>query len=72
MELDYYTTEKPVDTEEIVDEQGRKVKYVYTAPYGIANGNVFYFYLPGKPISELDELFIGWSYGSVGYIKDDV
>ena len=73
MELDYYTTEKPVDTEEMVDNQGHNIRYIYTEPYGIANGNTFYFYLPGKPISELDDAFLSWGYGSVGYnLKDDV
>jgi len=72
MEMDHYTTEEPAGTSEIQDMNGARVKYEYSEPYGIETGTVFYLYLPGKPVSELDEQFIGWSYGSVGTIKDDV
>ncbi len=56
MELDYYTTEEPAHTEEIKDQ----VLYKYWDPYGIEGGYVFYFYLPGKPKSELDDAFLSW------------
>ena len=67
MELDYYETEQEVDTEEIKDE----IRYVYAEPYGIEGGNVFYLYLPGKPISELSEGFLSWSYGVIGDISGE-
>ena len=62
MELDHYDTANPVGTEEIQDD----IRYVYSEPYGVEGGNVFYLYLPGKPISELTEEFISWSYGVKG------
>ena len=65
MELDYYTTKQTVDTEEIYDD----VLYKYSEPYGIYGGSTFYFYLPDKPVSELTEGFIGWSYGTIGDIS---
>jgi hypothetical protein len=67
MELDYYETEQEVDSEEIKDE----IRYVYAEPYGIEGGNVFYLYLPGKPISELSEGFLSWSYGVIGDISGE-
>jgi hypothetical protein len=57
--------ENEVGTEEIKDE----MKYVYSAAYGIDGGKTFYLYLPGKPVSELTEGFISWSYGVVGDIS---
>lgn len=65
MELDSYDMENEVGTEEIKDE----MKYVYSAAYGIDGGKTFYLYLPGKPVSELTEGFISWSYGVVGDIS---
>ena len=65
MELDSYDMENEAGTEEIKDE----MKYVYSAAYGIDGGKTFYLYLPGKPVSELTEGFISWSYGVVGDIS---
>lgn len=45
-------------TEEIIDE----IRYVYTKPYGLENVDVLEFYLPGKPIKELTEEVISWSF----------
>ena len=66
MELDYYTTKQTVGTEEIYED----VLYKYSEPYGVYGGKVFYFYLPDKPVSELSEGFIGWSYGTIGDISN--
>ncbi len=44
------------ETEEIKDG----VKYVYTTAYGLDDAKDVYFYLPGKPVSELPEAFVSW------------
>ena len=44
------------ETEEIKDE----IKYVYSEAYGLNNPADLYFYLPGKPVSELPEPFLSW------------
>ena len=67
MELEECTTANTIGTEEIEDG----IRYVYSEPYGISGGETFYLYLPGKPISELSEGFIGWAYGVIGDISND-
>ena len=67
MELDYYDTDNEPGTDEIRED----IHYVYSEPYGISGGKVFYLYLPGKPVSELNKEFIGWSYGVIGDISND-
>ena len=66
MKLDYYCSTHTKGVSEIMNN----VRYIYTVPFGIERGDVFYFYLPGKEVSELNECFIGWSMGSVGDISD--
>lgn len=51
-------TSTATGTEEIVDE----IRYVYSDPYGLANLGNFEFYLPGKPIKELTEDAISWTF----------
>lgn len=46
----------PSDVVEIIDG----VRYVNSTPYGIENGEEFYLYLPGTPLSELPEGYINW------------
>ncbi len=48
--------EKTPDTKEIVD--GTLV--TYTDAYGFKDHKDIYFYLPGKPVKDLDEGFLGW------------
>ena len=67
MKLDECNTANTVGTEEIIDE----IRYVYSEPYGISGGDTFYLYLPGKPVSELSDDFIGWAYGVIGDISND-
>ncbi|SNU06729.1 zinc-ribbon domain-containing protein [Lachnospiraceae bacterium] len=67
MELESYKTDKSPETVEINDG----IRYVYSEPYGISGGETFYMYLPGKPISELSEEFLSWSYGIIGKIEND-
>ena len=62
MELDYYNTKQTVGTDELYEE----IHYIYTEPYGIDGGTVFYFYLPDKSMYELTDDFLGWSYGLEG------
>ena len=66
MKLDYYCSTHTKGNKEI----DNNIRYIYTVPFGIERGDVFYFYLPGKAVSELDECFVGWSMGSVGDISD--
>ena len=66
MKLDYYCSMHTKGNKEI----DNNIRYIYTVPFGIERGNIFYFYLPGKKVSELNECFIGWSMGSVGDISD--
>lgn len=54
--LDSMEYANPAGTEEIADN----VKYVYSDAYGLAGADSFYIYLPGKPISELDESVLSW------------
>ena len=67
MKLESYTADDEIGTEEILDG----IRYVYTGAYGLEGGKTFYLYTPGKPIYELSEEFIGWSYGVVGDISED-
>ena len=68
MEMDYYNTDQTPDTEEIYDD----ILYIYTNPYGIEGGKVFYLYLPDKPIYELNNEFLSWSLGILGDKSNDV
>lgn len=45
------------------EEIKEQVRYVYSIPYGMDNGEEFLLYLPGKPLQELPEEFRSW----VGY-----
>ncbi len=65
MELDHYNTDQEIGTDELFEE----THYIYTEPYGIDGGSTFYLYTPGKPISELSESFLSWSYGVIGDIS---
>ena len=63
--LDDYTYRMELDT--LVYNEGHKeeyiennVRYIPSDPYGVAGGKTFYLYLPGKPISELSDAFLGW------------
>ncbi len=66
MKLDYYCSTHTKGASEIMNN----IRYVYTVPFGIERGDIFYFYLPGKEVSDLNECFVGWSMGSVGDISD--
>ena len=48
-----------VDEENIVDG----VKFITTEPYGVSKSDEFILYLPGKPASELTEIFMSWTNG---------
>ena len=59
MTLSDYTIAQETGTEEIIDE----MKYVYSEPYGIYGGDVFYLYTPGYNVDELPEEYVGWVWG---------
>ncbi|MBQ7876638.1 MAG: hypothetical protein IJ316_05035 [Clostridia bacterium] len=62
MTLENVETEKPEGTEAIEEWNGQvAVRVVNTAPFGIAGGEEFLFYLPTAPISELSEEFLSWN-----------
>ncbi len=42
--------------ERIEDE----IRYVFESPYGLDTGKVYLFYLPGKPLAEMDEEAVNW------------
>lgn len=44
------------DSEDIIDG----IKYIYTDAYGLTGSDKFYIYLPGYPLSALDEEIIMW------------
>ena len=63
MTLEYITLEETPG--KVVYEDGMKL--VYTEPYGLEDGEEFILYLPGMPVSELDEEILYWFhlYGDV-------
>lgn len=38
------------------------IRYVYSEPYGFDKAEEFFIYLPGKPLSEVPEDFLMWSF----------
>lgn len=46
--------------EEIAEQDGETVKFVYTTAYGLENGKTFYFYAEGAPSDSLPEAFVDW------------
>ena len=50
------TYDKTPETEEIMDD----VRYCYSTAYGLEVTEDLYFYLPGKPLDELPEVFFAW------------
>lgn len=40
----------------------KKVRYVYTDPYGLEEGKLFYLYLPGMKVKDLPESFRDWTH----------
>ncbi len=62
MTLDFVETEAPEGTETVEEWNGGvAVRVVNTAPFGIAGGEEFLFYLPTAPVSELSEEFLSWN-----------
>lgn len=62
MKLDFVETEKMVGEEWIGEfDDGAKVRFVASVPFGISDGEDFVFYLPGAPIKAIDEEFLSWS-----------
>ena len=54
--IDHIDFANTPETEEIKDG----VKYVYGTAYGLDDAENLYFYLPGKPVSELPEAYVSW------------
>ena len=36
------------------------IRYIYSEPYGLDDGDLFYIYLPGRPTADLPEQYIWW------------
>ena len=68
----YKTTLEAIDyadtpeTEEIRDG----IRYLYSTAYGLGNPADLYFYLPGKPVSELPGPFLSWVPAAEDAAKD--
>jgi len=58
MNIEELTNKKNAGTEYI--ENG--VKYICTEAIGLSNANEIYIYLPGAPLSDVDETFMTWSH----------
>lgn len=58
-EIESIEYEKEMNTSEIIDG----VRYIYSEPYGLDGAERILFYLPGAPLAELPEEYLGW----VGY-----
>lgn len=58
MDLEFLNTEGKVN--DYYYENG--IKYIYSTPYGFDNANKFYIYLPGAPVANLPNEFLGWSF----------
>lgn len=58
----YRTTLKRIDFANTPETEEYKdgIRYVYATAYGLDDAEDLYFYLPGKPVSELPEEFAGW------------
>ncbi|MBR0398663.1 MAG: DUF1311 domain-containing protein [Eubacterium sp.] len=52
-EIDFANTP---ETEEIKDD----IRYVYATAYGLDDAEDLYFYLPGKPVSDLPGAYVSW------------
>lgn len=67
--LDEISYDHEIDTEEIDESEG--VRYVYAEGYGLEDAKDIYFYMPGCPVEDLPEDYIGWmrSKGALG--EDD-
>ena len=61
MKIEEIQSEKEEDTEEIIDE----IMYYYSIPYGLDGTKEVLLYLPGAPILELPEEYMGWVWSSM-------
>jgi len=66
--LDEYTYTFEMDALDLLRKPGEEetvdgIRYVYSDAYGLDDAETFYMYLPGKPLEELPEEYLGW----VGY-----
>lgn len=57
MKIENMVYEDKPNTEEILDDG---VKYCYSEPYGLTDGNEFLIYLPESPLDELPEEYLSW------------
>ncbi len=48
------------------------IRYVASAPYGIDQGKLYIFYMPGKPIAEMDEEAVDWYRMPRGLYEDTI
>ena len=71
------TYAEPEGKEEILEEDGAKVRYVYSSAYGLDPGDKLDIYLPGTPTETLPEEFMSWigmthfmNYSGENFIRD--
>ena len=55
-QVDHIDFANTPETEEIKDD----IRYVYATAYGLDDAEDLYFYLPGKPVSDLPEAYVSW------------
>ena len=55
-QVDHIEFANTPETEEIKDD----IRYVYATAYGLDDAEDLYFYLPGKPVSDLPEAYVSW------------
>lgn len=67
VKLEQLEMEDTPGTEKIEDG----IKYIYSQPYGLEGAENFLFYLPGTPVEDLPEGFLGWS-GNAGYVGTEL
>lgn len=60
MELESLNYDKSFGDEYIEDQQGFKMKYVFSDAYGIKGGKTFYLYTKGAPVDDLPSEFVDW------------
>ena len=69
-DLDSLEYDSEAGKEELIDNDGSLVNYIYTAAApGIQDGKTFYFYMKGTPVDTLPKVFVsGINY--FGYLKE--